>query len=509
MTISTSTSRGDYAGNGSTTSFVVPFYFLADSHIKVISTDSMGVDTVLVLSTDYTVTGAGVPSGGSITTTLAPSTGYHLSILRNVPFTQEVDYQANDPFPAETHERALDKLTMATQQLNASVERAMTLPLSITGVSTQLPAPSPSKGLKWATDGLSVVNTDNDPDLASVYAAAAQASAGNAAASAVGSAASLSTFLGIYYGIATADPSLDRNGNAIGAGDLYFNSSTGRLRLYTGSSWQDTATASPASFNSNLYNGTGAQTAFTLSTTPASTASIFVFVSGVAQRPTTDYSVSGTTLTFTSAPPTGTNNVLAFVASTVSAGAPDNASVSTAKIQDGAVTLAKLLSTIYGTSGANKLLQLDATGKIPALDGSQITGIITMPVGSLIDFAGTSAPAGYLACPTTATNISRTTYAALFAAIGTTWGAGDGSTTFGLPWFAADYAAVQSSGNVGTATVGQVIAHTHTVANTYGAANQTLASALSSNGGTAKSTGSTGGTANLAAGVRVLKCIKY
>ena len=53
------------------------------------------------------------------------------------------------------------------------------------------------------------------------------------------------------------------------------------------------------------------------------------------------------------------------------------------------------------------------------------------PAGTLIDFAGTSAPSGYLACDGSA--VSRTTYAALFAAISTIWGAGDGSTTFNLP----------------------------------------------------------------------------
>lgn len=51
--------------------------------------------------------------------------------------------------------------------------------------------------------------------------------------------------------------------------------------------------------------------------------------------------------------------------------------------------------------------------------------------GMVMAFAGTSAPAGWLKCDGSA--ISRTTYAALFNVIGTTYGAGDGSTTFNLP----------------------------------------------------------------------------
>ncbi|GAB3773740.1 hypothetical protein GCM10028796_46660 [Ramlibacter monticola] len=55
----------------------------------------------------------------------------------------------------------------------------------------------------------------------------------------------------------------------------------------------------------------------------------------------------------------------------------------------------------------------------------------SVPPGTMFDFGGTSTPAGYLPCNGSA--ISRTDYAALFAAIGTNWGAGDGSTTFNLP----------------------------------------------------------------------------
>ena len=129
------------------------------------------------------------------------------------------------------------------------------------------------------------------------------------------------------------------------------------------------------------------------------------------------------------------------------------------------------------------------------------------PVGSIIQFAGTSAPAGYLACPTTATNISRTTYAALFSAIGTTWGVGDSSTTFGVPYFPSGYGAV--AGVVGTTTPGAVIAHTHSYT--------TYSSFLSQSGNSTPcwyststgNTGSTGGAANFGAGSAILFCVKY
>lgn len=80
---------------------------------------------------------------------------------------------------------------------------------------------------------------------------------------------------------------------------------------------------------------------------------------------------------------------------------------------------------------ANNAVQLDGTAKLPAVDGSALTGINIVPAGTVIHVAMNAAPAGYLKA--NGATVSRTTYAALFAAIGTTFGVGDGSTTFGIP----------------------------------------------------------------------------
>lgn len=78
--------------------------------------------------------------------------------------------------------------------------------------------------------------------------------------------------------------------------------------------------------------------------------------------------------------------------------------VITAKIQDGAVTAAKL------DAGAVSVL---------------------MPTASIMPYAGSSAPTGYLLCDGAA--ISRSTYSTLFGVLATTYGAGDGSSTFNIP----------------------------------------------------------------------------
>ena len=75
---------------------------------------------------------------------------------------------------------------------------------------------------------------------------------------------------------------------------------------------------------------------------------------------------------------------------------------------------------------------LDGTSS-NAISNSAVSNALTsvLPIGSYIQFAGSQAPAGFLVC--NGGEISRTTYSALFAVIGTTYGSGDGSTTFNLP----------------------------------------------------------------------------
>ena len=344
MTISTDVSKVAYAADGSTATFVVSFYFLEDSHLVVYLKSPGGGVTTAVLNSDYTVSGAGNVAGGSITFTTAPAAGFTVTIVRDVPATQETAYQENDPFPAKTHERALDKLTMLAQQNISDIDRAIKLNVTDpAGTNVELPVAAlrANKALIFGASGEVTVSVGNFDD-AGVYADNAATSAAAALVSETNAAASLASFLNIYLGSFAADPTLTPTGGALTAGDLYWNTASSRLRIYNGTSWQDSATATPSSFTANTFSGNGSTTAFTLSTTPASSQSVLVFISGVAQRPGTDFTVSGTTLTISPAPASGTNNILAIVASTVAVGVPDNDSVSTAKIQNSAVTAAKM-----------------------------------------------------------------------------------------------------------------------------------------------------------------------
>lgn len=154
MTVETSTSRVQYATNGTTGPWSVPFYFLADADLRVVYANAAGAETELVLTTDYSVTGAANPAGGSVTTVASYASGGTVTVLRSVAVLQPTDYTDTDAFPAETLERNLDRLTMLDQQALEVLGRAMVFAVSDTA-SAQLPSASAraNKILAFDTDG--------------------------------------------------------------------------------------------------------------------------------------------------------------------------------------------------------------------------------------------------------------------------------------------------------------------------------------------------------------------
>lgn len=127
MTVSTSINKVSYKGNGIVKEFAVPFYFLDASDIEIWLVSETMPERKLEFESEYGVSGAGDLNGGSVTLNFIPAIGDRLTILRNIPMTQEIDYRENEIFPAETQERALDKLTMIAQQNAEKLTRTLTL----------------------------------------------------------------------------------------------------------------------------------------------------------------------------------------------------------------------------------------------------------------------------------------------------------------------------------------------------------------------------------------------
>lgn len=128
MTVSTTTAEIIYQGNGSTTAFAVPFVFFGQGELLVsLRNATTAAETPQVLTTNYTVAG-GNGGTGTVTMTAAPSASNLVVIRRATARTQLVDYQTGDAFPAETHERALDRLAAAVQEIDERVARGAGVP---------------------------------------------------------------------------------------------------------------------------------------------------------------------------------------------------------------------------------------------------------------------------------------------------------------------------------------------------------------------------------------------
>jgi microcystin-dependent protein len=84
-------------------------------------------------------------------------------------------------------------------------------------------------------------------------------------------------------------------------------------------------------------------------------------------------------------------------------------------------------------------------------DGANLTGIEGIPSGTIVPWSDSSIPSGFLECAGAA--VSRSTYATLFGIIGTTYGAGNGSTTFNVPDL-QDNVAVSKSGTKNLGSTG-------------------------------------------------------
>ena len=325
MTVSTTSNKVSFSANGSTTVFAYNFKIFADADLTVIIRAADGTETTKTLTTHYTVSGAGSSSGGNVTFTTGntPANGETVVIKRELAVTQSTDYVANDPFPAASHEDALDRLTMIAQQQTEQIGRSIVFPDTDTAATT-IPSSvtRANKFLGFGSSGEVAV-------LSSTGTSPGAIDTGNLVDSAVTSAklaANSVTSAKIVDGtIATADIADDAVNQAKIADDA------------------------------------------------VGTAQIADDAVGSAQ----------------------------IADDAVGQAAIANNAVGTNQIADSAVTAAKLSSDAAFTSGM------------------------------LMPFAGSAAPSGWLLAYGQA--VSRSTYSSLFTAIGTTYGAGDGSSTFNLP----------------------------------------------------------------------------
>jgi hypothetical protein len=362
MTISTTTNRVSFAGNGSTTAFATGFKFFANGDLVVtLVTDSTGAEVVKTITTHYSVTGAGVVTGGTVTMVTAPATGETLVIVRAQAYTQGLDLVENDPFPSESVEDQLDKNVIMAQQNDSALDRSLRQPAGDTADIDFLP-PKVTR----ATKALGF-DADGDPTVSTLTLAAIESGATDAAASAV-TAASEATAAAASAAAAAASE--------------------------TAAGVSEAAAASYASPVTETFADTvgftaGTSTTITLAATVVEDAVIITF-DGVTQHHDT-YSISGTTVTFTSTIPVG---VLAIEASygTRSTGAIDNIIIGANTPAAGSFTTVNGVTPAtaqYTTTLDTKLGGIEALADVT--DATNVTAAGALMDSELTDIAAVKA----------------------------------------------------------------------------------------------------------------------
>ena len=114
--------RSQYTATSGQTVFTVPFEFFENADLKVYKNS-----TLLTLTTNYTVTGAGVTGGGSVTLVTGATAGDIVTIVRDVAVKRVTDFPTSGPFNVEALNTDLDRLTAMVQQQETLDTRSLRL----------------------------------------------------------------------------------------------------------------------------------------------------------------------------------------------------------------------------------------------------------------------------------------------------------------------------------------------------------------------------------------------
>lgn len=213
--------------NGSVVDFPFTFGASASGDLKVVRTDAAvtpTVETTLVEGLDYSVacTNNDCTGGGTVTTVAAYATGNSITILLDIPVSQDAKFTEGMASLYESFELVVDKVTRLLQQQQEQIGRGVQLPVSSSQTDLQIPDPDALKVLRWNSLADALENVD--VSTLSAYSIAAFAQSFLASATTVQDGLTL-LGLGMYHANpAESDQGVDGNGetleyfiNAIGA----------------------------------------------------------------------------------------------------------------------------------------------------------------------------------------------------------------------------------------------------------------------------------------------------
>ena len=146
MTIVSMASRIAFSGDGASRVFPVPLRIWAPSDLKVYFRNAANqIDELQAFGTTWTLDHPAYPGTGNVVFTSAPPAGVIITVLRDMPLTQELDLAASGAFAAENIETQLDKLTAEIQTLRELIARSPRLPVGTPLADITLPEPAPAR----------------------------------------------------------------------------------------------------------------------------------------------------------------------------------------------------------------------------------------------------------------------------------------------------------------------------------------------------------------------------
>lgn len=188
----------------------------------------------------------------------------------------------------------------------SSASQASTSATNAAASATSAGTSATTATTKAAEAANSATTATTQATTATTKASEAAASAVSAANSAAAAATALDNFDDRYLGQKTADPTLDNDGMALLTGALYFNTTTGKMRVYTGSGWIDASSASVATLATFNYVATAGQTTFSGNDAAGvnlvyTVGALIVTLNGIDQKNGVDYTASnGSSIILTS-----------------------------------------------------------------------------------------------------------------------------------------------------------------------------------------------------------------
>jgi len=366
MSLSNANNRNDYTASGSASVYSFTFKIFTNEDLRVTKRSTSNVETLLVLDTDYTVSGAGEASGGTITLLAGNLTaGYHLTIRRVRELIQETDVRNQGPFLPEMHEDKFDDLTFLHQQqqddINRSARLQETMPSS--SFDTKLPfdiATASARVLATKSDG---TGFEMGPTTGAISGAAASAAA--AAASAAAALASQTAAASSASAAATSETNADASADAALISEN--NAETAETNAETAET--NAAASQVAAATSASSASTSAATATTQASNAATSASAASTSASAASTSASSASTSATTAT------TQASNASTSATNAAASAAAAALSASSSIWRDVVfLTFADSPKTIV-TGDRGKLFAVDTSGGVVVVNLPQISGL--------------------------------------------------------------------------------------------------------------------------------------